>query len=108
MGAVGGQGQAALAMTDAALDDGSVVALKLSGRNVVVGSRIVIGPYGVGAAVTDFTGNTAMAFAESEKGVGIFRKPFVGCQEGRSGSVAGSVVWRRRKGQFASTTRPAP
>ena len=62
-------GQAALAVTGAALDDGSVVALKLSGRDVVVGGRVVVGPDGVGAAVAAFAGEAAVALAETEEGV---------------------------------------
>ena len=80
VGAVGGQWKAALAMAGSALDDGSVVALKLSGRDVVVGRRIVVGPDGVGAAVAAFAADTAVALAEAEEGVCIFRKALVGCQ----------------------------
>ena len=101
MRAVGGQGQAALAVTGAALDDGSGMSLKLSGRDVVVGRRVFVGPDGVGTAMAAFAGKVAVALAESKESVGVFRKAFVGCQEGRSRRVIGFIGLSQAEGPIS-------
>ena len=91
VGAAGRPGQTAGRMAGFTCDDGSGESLELYGGQVVVGGRIGVGPDGVGAAMAAFTGDAAVAFAEAEKGVRVFGKALVGCQERRSGIVTGSV-----------------
>lgn len=75
MRSVQGQGQAGVA--DSAVAEGTGMALKLGGRDIVIGLRVGIRPDRVGRAVAAFAGDAAVSQAVAvERGI-VFGEPLV-------------------------------
>lgn len=82
MGSVGGEGLP-VTMANATLNDGPGIPLQLDGCNIVIGFRIGVGPFCVGAAMAGLTCHASMTTAVSVEGVRFLSKPFVGRNPGR-------------------------
>ncbi len=82
-------------MAGGTLDDGPRVTLQLPGGDVVIGIGVGIGPDGMGAAMTGFTGPPAVALAVAKQGAGFFG-------EGKMGDT-GFFCFRHRTRYFTDS-----